>query len=202
MDATLTFRWYLAHQVKCCPMVRRYAIRTYASIVDLTSLLLSCYGVIIRWRKYYHLRHHQYSGQTNDVEERLIGLGMVSRSSTHSITHSISPHVVWLVHILFSMINRHGMILSVCLWPWPRLVHFWWLMILPRMTQSLADWISSFATPPLYVTRSIHIDRLAYRNMSSDCSPSIPWILLYLSTDHLEYCLHGCSTRRSLWWSR
>lgn len=28
------------------------------------------------WRKYYHLRHHQYSGQVNDVEERLIGLGL------------------------------------------------------------------------------------------------------------------------------
>jgi len=28
------------------------------------------------WRKYYHLRHHQESGQETDVEERLIGLGM------------------------------------------------------------------------------------------------------------------------------
>jgi len=28
------------------------------------------------WRKYWHLRHHQESGQETDVEERLIGLGM------------------------------------------------------------------------------------------------------------------------------
>lgn len=29
------------------------------------------------WRKYYHLKHHMESGQTTDVEERLIGLGLV-----------------------------------------------------------------------------------------------------------------------------
>ncbi|KAM3571210.1 hypothetical protein VYU27_006758 [Nannochloropsis oceanica] len=28
------------------------------------------------WRRYYHLRHHQYAGQVVDVEERLIGLGL------------------------------------------------------------------------------------------------------------------------------
>jgi fatty acid desaturase len=28
------------------------------------------------WRKHYHLKHHQESGQVTDVEERLIGLGL------------------------------------------------------------------------------------------------------------------------------
>lgn len=48
------------------------------------------------WRKYYHLRHHQYSGQVNDVEERLIGYVPGNASSlflflnqlTHPPTHS------------------------------------------------------------------------------------------------------------------
>lgn len=34
------------------------------------------YVCVGRWRRYYHLRHHQYAGQVVDVEERLIGLGM------------------------------------------------------------------------------------------------------------------------------
>ena len=28
------------------------------------------------WRKHFHLKHHRYSGQIQDVEERLIGLGV------------------------------------------------------------------------------------------------------------------------------
>jgi fatty acid desaturase len=28
------------------------------------------------WRKVYHLKHHKYSGQVQDIEERLIGLGV------------------------------------------------------------------------------------------------------------------------------
>lgn len=35
-----------------------------------------------RWRKYYHLKHHMESGQVVDVEERLIGLGMVRSPDT------------------------------------------------------------------------------------------------------------------------
>jgi hypothetical protein len=31
------------------------------------------------WRKKHHLKHHQESGQVTDAEERLVGLGMVSR---------------------------------------------------------------------------------------------------------------------------
>jgi len=48
------------------------------------------------WRKHYHLHHHQNSGQANDVEERLIGLGLPWYSPTR-ILLTVAPTFALLV---------------------------------------------------------------------------------------------------------
>jgi hypothetical protein len=53
-----------------------------------------------RWRKHYHLKHHQESGQVTDVEERLIGLGLVRRRGVISGGVYVGHHTqLALVHV-------------------------------------------------------------------------------------------------------
>jgi hypothetical protein len=45
------------------------------------------FTALCRWRKELHLKHHEESGQVTDVEERLIGLGLVgSRVTCRAVT--------------------------------------------------------------------------------------------------------------------
>lgn len=72
---------YLGTQVQCQSMV---SPPPHHAVICLLDGLLTNDGVSFiylsihacRWRRVYHLRHHQYAGQVVDVEERLIGLGM------------------------------------------------------------------------------------------------------------------------------